>query len=82
MQRLGRTSQLSQAFSSTRPVLTVRSNTVALRMGRPFMVEKVFSCQVNVKPLPGRTTNLFSVRVSLIKSFMRLANVVRPLDNF
>ena len=49
VRRLRRTFQSSQAFSNTRPLLTVKSHPIVVRVGRPFMVEKVITSGVNVK---------------------------------
>lgn len=46
--RSERTSRPPQAFSSARPFPTVRSHRVAVRVGRPFTVKRVFTGRVNV----------------------------------
>lgn len=77
--RLERTSQPPQVLSSTRPLLTTRRHTVIVRVGRPFIMEKLITSGVNMKKLPATTINLFRIRVSALKKgFMSVAHVGKP----
>lgn len=75
-----RTFQPYQAFSSTRPLLTLRTHTVTVRVVRLLTVEKVIMSGVNMKELPSTTRNFFNIRVSILeKAFLSVANVGKPL---